>query len=50
MSFLVRPHRRFPVPCADTYHTSPFLPLPLAYFSGFWLLCPSPLKSIQILC
>ncbi len=38
MSFLVRPHRRFPVPCADAYHASPLLPLPLAYFSGSWLL------------
>ena len=38
MSFLVHPHRRFPVPCADAYHASPFLPLPLAYFSGSWLL------------
>jgi len=32
MSFLVRPDRRFPVPCSDA---GPFLPLPLAYFSGF---------------
>ena len=38
MSFLVRPHRRFPVPYADAYHAGPFLPLPLAYFSGSWLL------------
>ena len=38
MSFLVRPHRRFPVPCADAYHAGPFLPLPLAYFSGLWQL------------
>jgi hypothetical protein len=35
MSFLVRPHRRFLLPCADAYHAGPFLPLPLAYFSGF---------------
>jgi hypothetical protein len=26
------------VPCADAYHADPFLPLPLAYFSGSWLL------------
>jgi len=38
MSFSVRPHRRFPVPCAVTYHMGPFLPLPLAYFLGSWSL------------
>ena len=38
MSFLVRLHRRFLVPCADAYLAGPFLPLPLAYFSGSWLL------------
>ena len=38
MSFLFRPHRRFPEPCADAYHAGPFLPLPLTYFSGSWLL------------
>ena len=38
MSFSVRLHRRFPVPCAVAYHADPFLTLPLAYFSGFWSL------------
>ena len=38
MPFSIRPHRRFPVQCAVTYHAGPFLKLPLAYFSGFWLL------------
>jgi hypothetical protein len=35
---MIRPYRRFPVPCSVTYHAGPFLKLPLAYFSGFWLL------------
>ena len=38
MPFLIHPHRRFPVPCSVTYNAGPFLKLPLAYFSGFWLL------------
>jgi hypothetical protein len=32
------PFRRFPVQCSVTYNVEPFLNLPLAYFSGFWLL------------
>jgi hypothetical protein len=38
MSFSVRLHRRFPVPCAVAYHADLFLTLPLAYFSSFWSL------------
>ncbi|HEV8620633.1 MAG TPA: surface-adhesin E family protein [Nitrospiraceae bacterium] len=38
MSFSVRLHRRFPVPCAVAYHADLFLTLPLAYFSDFWSL------------
>jgi hypothetical protein len=38
MPFLIRPYRRFPVHCAVTYNPGTFLKLPLAYFSGFWLL------------
>ena len=38
MSFSVRLHRLFPVPCALAYHAGPFLTLPLAYFLGFWSL------------
>ena len=34
MPFSIRPHRRFPV----TYNAGPLLKLPLAHFSGFWLL------------
>ncbi len=36
MSLSLRPHHRFPVPCAVTYHADPFHPLLPAYFSGFW--------------
>ena len=38
MPFSVRPHRHLPVQCSVTYNASPFLKLPLAYLSGFWLL------------
>ena len=38
MLFSLGPYRRFPAQCAVTYHAGPFLKLPLAYFSGFWLL------------
>jgi hypothetical protein len=38
MPFSIRPYRRFPVQCAVTYNAGPFHKLPLAYFSGFWLL------------
>jgi hypothetical protein len=38
MPFTILPYRRFPVHCAVTNHASLFLKLPLAYFSGFWLL------------
>ena len=38
MSFLLRPFRRFAVPCSVTYPAGPFLTLPLAYLLGFWLL------------
>ena len=38
MPFVLRPFRRFPVQCAVTHHAGLFLPLPLAYFSGSWLL------------
>lgn len=34
MPFSIRPHRRFPL----TYNAGSPLKLPLAYFSGFWLL------------
>jgi hypothetical protein len=38
MSFTIRLYRRFLVPCSVTNQAGPFLKLPLAYFSGFWLL------------
>ena len=38
MPFTLRPYRRFPLQCSVTYNAGPFLKLPLAYFSGFWLL------------
>jgi hypothetical protein len=38
MPFSVRPYRRFPVQCAVTYNARSFFKLPLAYFSGFWIL------------
>ena len=38
MSFTLRPFRRFPVHCAVICNAGPFLKLPLAYCSGFWLL------------
>ena|SRR2546430_7958131 len=38
MPVSIRPYRCFPGQCAVTYHAGPFLKLPLAYFSGFWLL------------
>ena len=38
MPLTIRPHRRFPVHCSVTYNAEPFLKLPLAYCSGFWLL------------
>lgn len=38
MPFSIRPYRRFPVPCSVMYNAGPFLKLPLAYCSGFWLL------------
>jgi hypothetical protein len=38
MSFSIRLHRHFHVPCAVAYHADPCLTLPLAYFSGFWSL------------
>jgi len=38
MPFIIRLCRRLPMPCAVTHHAGPFLPLPLAYFSGSWLL------------
>jgi len=38
MPFTIRSFRRFPVRCAVTDHAGPFLTLPLAYCSGFWLL------------
>jgi len=37
MPFSIRPYRRFPVPCAGTYHAGAFLKLPLAYYSVFEL-------------
>src|SRR5882762_5872326 len=38
MPFTIRRYRRFPVPCSVTCNAGPFLKLPLAYFSGCWLL------------
>jgi hypothetical protein len=38
MPFSIRPSRRFPVHCAVTYNSGPFLTLPLACCLGFWLL------------
>ena len=38
MPLMIHPCRRVPVPCSVTYKTGPFLKLPLAYLSGFWLL------------
>ncbi len=38
MSLLLRPHRRFPLPCVGTYHAGTSHPLLPAYFSGFWSL------------
>jgi hypothetical protein len=38
MPFTLRPFHRFPVQCAVTNHAGPFLKLPPAYCSGFWLL------------
>ena len=38
MPSMIRPSRRFPVPCAVTYNAGPFLTMPLACISGFWLL------------
>lgn len=38
MRFTLRPYQRFPMHCAVTYNIGPFLKLPMAYFSGFWLL------------
>lgn len=38
MPFAIRPYRRVPVRCSVTYHTGPFLPLPLAYVLGFGAL------------
>jgi hypothetical protein len=37
MPFSIRPYRRFPVHCSVTYNAGPFLKLPPAYCSGFWL-------------
>jgi hypothetical protein len=45
MSFLVRLHRRFLVPCADAYLAGPFLPLPLAYFLGFLVTDHTPVSE-----
>ena len=38
MPFSIRPYSRFPVQCSVTYNAGPFFKLPLAYFSGFWIL------------
>jgi hypothetical protein len=38
MSFSIRPFCRFPICCPVTYHTGPFLKLPLATCLGFWFL------------
>ena len=38
MPFVLRPYSRVPLQCSVTYNAEPFLPLPLTYFSGFWLL------------
>jgi hypothetical protein len=38
MPIALRPYRRVPLPRSVTYHAGPFRMLPLAYFSGFWLL------------
>ena len=38
MLFTIRPYRRFPVPCSVTDNAGPFLKLPMAYLSSFWLL------------
>src|SRR5437773_3725537 len=35
MPFSIRPYRCFPVQCAVTYKTEPFLKLPLVYFLSF---------------
>ncbi len=35
MSFPVRPHCHFPVPCAIAYHVGAIITLPLTHFSGF---------------
>jgi len=35
MPFSIRPYRCFPVECAVTYKTEPFLKLPLVYFLSF---------------
>jgi surface-adhesin protein E len=38
MSFMLRLFPHVHEQCAVTYHVGPFLKLPLAYISGFWLL------------
>jgi surface-adhesin protein E len=38
MPFSIRTLRRSPMPCAVAYNAAPFLKLPLAYCSAFWLL------------
>lgn len=38
MPFTLRPCPHIHEQCAVTYHAGPFLKLPLAYVSGFWLL------------
>jgi hypothetical protein len=38
MPVVLRPSRRLPLPCSVMHYAEYFLMLPLAYFSGFWLL------------
>ena len=38
MPFVLRSYRRVSLQCSAAYNAGPLLMLPLAYFSGFWLL------------